>query len=77
MDRKWQYKHLSTIAKSLKEMATQSLMCIPQSNKELTIMGANGALQFFLEENDHAKAAEMAMIMYNGAKEAALAAQPS
>jgi len=40
-------------------------------------MGANGALQFFLEENDHAKAAEMAMIMYNGAKEAALAAQPS
>jgi len=29
---------------------------------------------FFLEENDHAKATEMAMIMYNGAKEAALAA---
>jgi len=48
-----------------------------QQHNKLAIVGANGALQFFLEENDHAKAAEMVMIMYNGAKEAALAAQPS
>jgi len=42
-----QNKHLSTIAESLKEMATQSSLRIQQQrNKELAIMGANGALRF-------------------------------
>jgi len=39
-----------------------------QHNKELAVMSNNHALQFFLEDNDHAKAAEMAKIIYNGAE---------
>jgi len=70
-------RHLGSIAESLKEMARQSSLRCMQRNKEIAIIGANGALQFFLEVNDRAKAAEMAMILYHGAKDAASAAQPS
>jgi len=72
-----QNKHLGTIAASLEEMASQSSLRVMQRNKELAVMSANGTLQFFLEDNDRAKAAEMAMIMYNGARAAASTAMPS